>query len=138
MPESSAIATSPVAAAAARALPSALPLNVSAVSGGSSTSSGRGTTSSGCISGSNSRSLCALRVASTSRIPLPPRQARTAPSASSCARRRRSMPPPTSASISSSEARESGVRSAVACTSTRPPSPVITTFMSTSAVESSE
>jgi len=38
---------------------------------------------------------------------------------------------------SSSEARESGVRSAVACTSTRPPSPVITTLASTSALESS-
>ena len=34
-------------------------------------------------------------------------------------------------------AAESGVRSAVAWTSTRPPSPVMTTFASTSAVESS-
>jgi hypothetical protein len=43
-----------------------------------------------------------------------------------------------SASSSSSEARETGVRSAVACTSTSPPSPVMTMFASTSAVESSE
>ena len=48
------------------------------------------------------------------------------------------MPAAASASSSSSEARESGVRSAVACTSTRPPSPVMTTLASTSAVESSE
>ena len=48
-----------------------------------------------------------------------------------------SMPVAASASRSSRWARESGVRSAVACTSTRPPSPVMTTFASTSAVESS-
>jgi hypothetical protein len=59
------------------------------------------------------------------------------PVAAACASRSCSMPAAASASISSSEARESGVRSAVACTSTSPPSPVITTFMSTSAVESS-
>src|ERR1700733_416148 len=44
----------------------------------------------------------------------------------------RSMPAAASASSSSRCARESGVRSAVACTSIRPPSPVITTFASTS------
>ena len=43
------------------------------------------------------------------------------------------MPPCASASRSSRCARESGVRSAVACTSTRPPSPVMTTLASTSA-----
>jgi hypothetical protein len=49
-----------------------------------------------------------------------------------------SMPCAASTSSSSRCARESGVRSAVACTSIRPPSPVITTLASTSAVESSE
>ena len=67
MPESSATAGMPVAAAAARALPSAFSANVSPVSGGSSTSSGSGTSSCGasriCRS---SRSLCSLRVARTS------------------------------------------------------------------------
>ena len=43
------------------------------------------------------------------------------------------MPCAASASSSSRCARESGVRSAVAWTSTRPPSPVMTTFASTSA-----
>ena len=43
-----------------------------------------------------------------------------------------------SASSASRFARDSGVRSAVACTSTSPPSPVMTTLASTSAVESSE
>src|SRR6186997_62299 len=55
----------------------------------------------------------------------------------SCTSRRRPMPSSARLSSSSSEARESGVRSAVACTSTRPPSPVITTLASTSARESS-
>ena len=49
-----------------------------------------------------------------------------------------SIPTAASSSSSSRRARENGVRSAVACTSTSAPSPVITTFMSTSAVESSE
>ena len=48
-----------------------------------------------------------------------------------------SIPLCASASSSSRCARESGVRSAVAWTSTSPPSPVMTTFASTSAVESS-
>src|SRR6185312_9152371 len=55
----------------------------------------------------------------------------------SCTSRRRAMPPSARPSRSSREARESGVRSAVACTSTRPPSPVMTTLASTSALESS-
>ena len=55
-----------------------------------------------------------------------------------CAARSPSMPCWASASRSSRWARLSGVRSAVAWTSTRPPSPVMTTFASTSAVESSE
>src|SRR4051812_12281941 len=66
MPESSAIATCPVAAAAARALISAFSSKVVPVSGGSTTSSGSGSTRCGASSGSNSRSLCALRVERTS------------------------------------------------------------------------
>ena len=58
-------------------------------------------------------------------------------SAASCASRRPSMPICASASNSSRCVRDSGVRSAVAWTSTSPPSPVITTFASTSAPESS-
>ena len=52
----------------------------------------------------------------------------------------RSSPMPSAASRSSSSrcARDSGVRSAVAWTSTRSPSPVMTTLASTSALESSE
>ncbi len=89
--------------------------------------------------GANSRSLCALRVAST--------RVESGATATSARRRRdrlvldraqRLDPAAASASRSSRCARESGVRSAVAWTSIRPPSPVITTFASTSAVESSE
>ena len=78
----------------------------------------------------SSRSLCALRVARTSRHRAPRRAAD-----GRCLRRRaaRRCPPAASASSSSRCARESGVRSAVAWTSTRPPSPVITTLASTSA-----
>ncbi len=57
---------------------------------------------------------------------------------SACSARSSSMPPAARASRSSRWARDSGVRSAVAWTSTSPPSPVITTLASTSAVESSE
>ena len=57
--------------------------------------------------------------------------------AAACAARSSSIPLAASASRSSRCARESGVRSAVAWTSTRPPSPVMTTFASTSALESS-
>src|SRR5581483_1536977 len=67
-----------------------------------------------------------------------PQPTAAAVTASSCNSRRASIPPAASASSSSRCARESGVRSAVACTSTSPPSPVITTLASTSAVESSE
>ena len=49
-----------------------------------------------------------------------------------------SIPPAARSSSSSSSSRENGSCSAVACTSTRRPSPVMTTFMSVSAVESSE
>jgi len=49
----------------------------------------------------------------------------------------RSMPPAASSTSSASCSFENGVRSAVACTSTSRPSPVITTFMSTSADASS-
>src|SRR3954451_12439547 len=65
MPESSASAGAPVAALAARAFSRAFSANVSPVSGGSSTSSGRGASSTSGSSRRNSRSLWALRVAST-------------------------------------------------------------------------
>src|SRR5215212_2728113 len=65
MPESSAIAGRFVASAAARALISAFSSNVSPVSGGSSTSSGSGSRSTSGSRRWNSRSLWALRVAST-------------------------------------------------------------------------
>ena len=48
------------------------------------------------------------------------------------------IPDSASASSSSSVSRVNGSRSAVACTSTSRPSPVMTTFMSVSAFESSE
>ncbi len=60
------------------------------------------------------------------------------PVACSCTARSSAIPASASPSSSSSEARESGICSAVACTSTRPPSPVMTTLASTSALESSE
>ena len=101
------------------------------------------------------RQLDARRAAGRSRPRPAPRAARTRAACGRCASpaaaarasggataaswwaRRRSIPSAASASSSSRCARESGVRSAVACTSTRPPSAVITTFASTSAVESS-
>src|SRR5207244_5554473 len=61
-----------------------------------------------------------------------------APTAATSPARSCSIPLAASARRSSSDARESGVRSAVACTSTSPPSPVMTTLASTSAMESSE
>ena len=87
----------PVASAAARALPSAFSANVSPVSGGSSTSSGSGTSSCGASSAPSSRSLCALREASTSRIGVEPRQAAAAATASCWAARSCSMPAAASA-----------------------------------------
>src|SRR4051794_23001301 len=72
MPESSASAARPVAAAAARALISALAAKVSPVSGGSSTSGGSGSRPIVPPSiRSSSRSLWSLRVASTRRTELP-------------------------------------------------------------------
>ena len=125
MPESSAKAGRPVASAAARALISAFSAYVSPVSSG-------------------------LGSAVRQRVE---REARQQPleladlvgvaggedhaSAASCAARSPSIPVCASASNSSRWVRESGVRSAVACTSTSPPSPVMTTFASTSAEESS-
>ena len=124
MPESSAITTSPVAAWAARALISALASKLSPSSGGISNPAGSGRSSTAGSSSSISASLWRLPVARIN-------------ATRSCTSRRRAMPPSARASSSSSEARESGVRSAVACTSTRPPSPVMTTLASTSALESS-
>src|SRR5262245_19754013 len=60
-----------------------------------------------------------------------------AAAAADCAPVRVPIPPDARSSSSSSSSREKGSRSAVACTSTRSPSPVMTTFMSVSAVESS-
>ena len=131
MPESSPIAASPVAACAARAFSSAISAKESPSSGGSSTPSGSGSSSSSGSSSRISRSLCLLAVAKINDR-YPP------PATRSCTCRKREIPISARPSSSSSEARESGVRSAVACTSTRPPSPVITTLASTSAVESSE
>src|SRR3954471_14902832 len=65
MPESSASAGAPVAAGAAGPFSSAFSANVSPVSGGSSTSSGSPCSSTPGSSRRNSRSLWALRVAST-------------------------------------------------------------------------
>src|SRR5947209_5675748 len=67
-----------------------------------------------------------------------PHQRAAASTAAAWTARSSSMPAAASSSSSSRCARCSGVRSAVACTSTSPPSPVITTLASTSAVESSE
>src|SRR5918992_5775664 len=67
IPESSAIAGRPSAAAAARALPSAFAANVSPCSGGSVTPSGSGSSATPTSTRPSSRSLCSLRVASTSR-----------------------------------------------------------------------
>src|SRR5207244_12107387 len=64
--------------------------------------------------------------------------ARAAPAASSCETAIRSIPTAASSSSSFRRSREKGSCSAVACTSTSLPSPVMTTFMSTSALESSE
>ena len=66
------------------------------------------------------------------------RQSTPAFATASWASRSTSIAGSASASRSSNEARETGMRSAVACTSTRPPSPLMTTLASTSARESSE
>src|SRR5258705_544214 len=60
-----------------------------------------------------------------------------AATARSCAACSSATPLAASASSASRFARDSGVRSAVAWTSMRPPSPVMTTLASTSALESS-
>ncbi len=57
--------------------------------------------------------------------------------ACACAAASSSIPPAARSSSASSSSREKGSRSAVACTSTSLPSPVMTTFMSVSALESS-
>ena len=134
MPESSAIAGCPVAAAATRALARAFCAKVVPVSGGSSICLGQRVE---LVRAHQPLQLAQL-VWITGGEDEPHRYAVAAPTASSWAARSCSMPAAASASSSSSEARESGVRSAVAWTSTSPPSPVITTLASTSAVESSE
>src|SRR5690606_25100190 len=57
--------------------------------------------------------------------------------AAACSRASSALPAAASASRASSSARENGAPSAVPCTSTKPPSPVMTTFMSVSARTSS-
>ena len=64
-------------------------------------------------------------------------QAAGAAAASRCAAVSCSMPPPARSRSSSRSSRENGSRSAVAWTSTSSASPVMTTFMSVSALESS-
>src|SRR6476659_71505 len=64
-------------------------------------------------------------------------QAAGAAAASACAAVSSSIPPAARSRSESRSSRENGSRSAVACTSTSRPSPVITTFMSVSALESS-
>ena len=135
MPESSATAGEPVAAAAARALTSAFSAKVLPSSGGSSTSGGSASSSWGASSRPELAHL--VRVAGCQHQAHRRRQAVWGATAARCDSRSVAMPSAARPSSSSSEARESGVRSPVACTSTRPSSPVITTFMSTSALESS-
>src|SRR5213592_2269394 len=67
MPESSPSAVAPAPAALARAFRRAFAANVDPVSGGSSTSGGTGPSSCGASSSPSSRSLCELRLPSTSR-----------------------------------------------------------------------
>ena len=131
IPESSPKATSPVAAAAARALGSALAANVSPVSGGSVDVVGQ----RGDVVAVEQRGQLAhlVRVAGGEDQPHELR----AVTARSCAACSSATPLPASASSASRFARDSGVRSAVAWTSMRPPSPVMTTLASTSALESS-
>ena len=62
----------------------------------------------------------------------------TKPSAALCALTRRAMPVRARPSMRSSSCAENGAPSAVACTSTNSPAPVMTTFMSVSQDESSE
>ena len=96
-------------------------------------SSGSGSSACGASSRANSRTL--VRVAAWRG-----RASRRACAAIAAVLDRAQLarcPAAASASSSSRCARESGVRSAVAWTSTSPPSPVMTTFASTSAVESS-
>ena len=64
-------------------------------------------------------------------------QGRGAAAASPCAAVSVSTPPAARSSSASRSSRENGSRSAVACTSTSSPAPVMTTFMSVSALESS-
>ena len=93
--------------------------------------SGSGSSSKPARISPSSSSLCGLRVATT--IDRPGGRPLTPPVACSWTPRSSAIPPSARARSSSSEARESGVRSAVAWTSTSPPSPVMTTLASTSA-----
>ncbi len=131
MPESSAIDVHPVAAAATRALASAFSANVAPVSGGSSTLVGYPLE---VVRHEQQRELAQLvGVARGDDEP----HGVPASIAVSCATRSSLIPVRASSSRSSRWVLASGVPSAVACTSSSPPSPVMTTLASTSAEESS-
>ena len=93
----------------------------------------------GSQSGNSAELLELVRVAASrrcrARCPLSRVERRLPPAGRTAAPR---CPAAARSSSSSSRARSNGTFSAVACTSTRSPSPVMTTFTSTSAFESSE
>ena len=122
-----------IASAKPRALPRAFSANDSTPSGGSVTFVGMIMTRHGARMLWNSPSLCRFPVASMKRIAAYSSSA----TAAVCAAASDFAPVLTRSSIASSEAREYGSPSAVAWTSTRRPSPVITALRSTSADESS-
>ena len=88
-------------------------------------------------SGSSSATLSRLPVARTTFSGRPSRRGAAAPTAASWAAVSSRTPASARSSRTSSSAREKVAPSAVACTSTSRPEPVITTFMSDSARESS-
>jgi hypothetical protein len=139
-PESSATAGSPCGRATARALSSALPAKVSSVSGTSGRSSNASTARRARRRGRLREDAAQLgdlvRVARREHDPRSRpvrRTTRAPPSAGGSARRSRRR----QVEQASSSARSNGSPSAVPCTSTKRPSPVMTTFMSVSAATSS-
>ena len=134
IPESSASAAPPPAALAARALIRALAAKVSPSSGGSSTS-GRQRHQLEARRGSRQLPELVLVAGGDDEAH---HEGGGQAQAAAWASRSVAIAGSASASRSSRRALETGVRSAVAWTSTRPPSPAITMFASTSARESSE
>ena len=138
IPESSAIAARPVASCAARALPSALAAKVSPSSGGSSTSLGQRLQLEAGQRLAQLAQLVLVAGRDDHRSHAPGPRLAGQPADGLGLRVPQARDPALGEASSSSRcARESGVRSAVACTSTSPPSPVMTTLASTSAFESS-